>query len=447
LTNAPASPLAAKISISSIVLSNAHLQFADRSLQPNVNASIEQVSGSISGLSSDEHQRAEINLRGKVEKTGPVAITGRLNPLNQKQPTELKVTFEDVDLHSAGPYSGKFLGYRLNKGKLSMKLEYQVAEGKLKSQNLIVLDQLMLGEKVEGPDATKLPVRLAIAVLKDRNGRIELNVPIDGSLDDPQFHVGKVISRALLNVVTKIVTSPFAALSAVFGGKGEEVSFQEFEPGSSVLSPASIEKLDLLVKGLIERPGLQVEIEGSVDSKGDLEALRRQKLQTEFLVRKWKSLRKSEQARRKPEEVQLAPEERADYLNAAYGAAFSPQAVAARASRATNSVTAVRPGSTPRAGGPADRVPGTFSIKGATALLKQAASGEARLPAPDLEAQLLETIEITPGDFQALAIDRAERVKEYILKTGQVEPGRIFLTQSGGGAVTMKGSRVFLHLQ
>lgn len=448
---APNAALPAKISIGSIVLSNAHLQFTDLSLQPNVNVSIEQVSGTISGLSSDELRHADVNLLGKVDKSAPVEITGKFNPLNQKQPTELKIVFKNVDLHSAGPYSGKFLGYRLNKGKLSMDLTYHVAERKLRSQNLIVLDQLMLGERVESPDAIKLPVRLAIAVLKDRNGRIELDVPIEGSLDDPEFHLGKIINRAILDVITKIVTSPFAALSAVFGGKGEEMSFQEFYPGSSELLPASIEKLDKLVKGLYERPDLQLEIEGSVDPSTDLDALRSQKLQKEFRTKKWKSLRKSEQARVTPAEVELAPEEFADYLKAAHAAAFSPQAIAARASQSgtTNSVmTSSSSNRSSKALLPARRSPEVNPVeKGATELMKKAASGETNLPVQDLEAQLLKTIEVTTSDFEALAAERAQRIKEYILQTGKAEPERIFLMQPGGQAVTFKGSRVYLHLQ
>lgn len=448
---APNAALPAKISIGSIVLSNAHLQFTDLSLQPNVNVSIEQVSGTISGLSSDESRRADVNLLGKVDKSAPVEITGKLSLLNQKQPTELKIAFKNVDLHSAGPYSGKFLGYRLNKGKLSMDLTYHVAERKLRSQNLIVLDQLMLGERVESPDAIKLPVRLAIAVLKDRNGRIELDVPIDGSLDDPEFHLGKIINGAILDVITKIVTSPFAALSAVFGGKSEEMSFQEFYPGSSELLPASIEKLDTLVKGLYERPGLQLEIEGSVDPNTDLNALRSQKLQNEFRTKKWKSLRKSEQARVTPAEVELAPEEFADYLKAAYAAAFSPQAIAARASPSgtTNSVmTSSSTNRSSKALPPTRRSSEVNPVeKGATELMKKAASGETKLPTQDLEAQLLKTIEVTTSDFEALATERAQRIKEYILKTGKAEPERIFLRQLGGQAVTFKGSRAYLHLQ
>ncbi len=445
-TNTLAASFPAKISIGSIVLSNAHLEFSDRSLQPNVNASIEEVSGTISGLSSDELQRADVNLVGKVDKTGPVEITGKLNPLNQKQPTDLKIVFKNMDLHPAGPYSGKFLGYRLNKGKLSLDLTYHISERTLKSQNLIVLDQLMLGEKVESPDATKLPVRLAIAVLKDRNGKIELNVPIDGSLDDPQFHLGKVINRAIVNVITKIVTSPFAALGALFGGKGEEISFQDFAAGGSELLPASIEKLDALVKGLYERPGLQLEIEGSIDPNTDLNAIRYQKLEKQFRAKKWKSLRKSEQARLTPDEVQLAPEERVDYLKAAYAAAFSPEAIAARVSKSgtTDSPAGSSTNRTAKTTAPVRSRLNPLE-KGATALMKQATPIGAQLPSQDLEAQLLESIEVTTSDFEALATQRAQRVRDYILKSGNVESERIFLTQSA--IQTIKGSRVYLHLQ
>jgi hypothetical protein len=444
-TNAPALALPAKISVGSIVISNAHLQFTDRSLQPNVNASIEQLNGTISGLSSEGKQPAELNLAGKVGETAPVEITGKVNPFDQKQPAEFKISFKDVDLHPVGPYTGKFLGYRLNKGKLSMELNYHLADNKLKSENLIVLDQLMLGEKVESAEATKLPVRLAIAVMKDRNGRIELNVPIDGSLDDPQFHLGKVISRAVINIFTKIVTSPFAALGAVFGGKGEEISFQEFDAGSSELLPASAQKLDALVKGLYERPGLQVEIEGSIDPRTDLDALRKLKLQREFRTKKWKSLRKSEQARMKPDDVQLAPDERAGYLKAAYTAAFSDQAIALRAS-GSSSADSVTVHVTKAAAYPVS-VKSNSDDKGATALLKETMPAKAAPPPQDMEDELLRTIEVTPSDFEALATERAQRVKDYILRTGQVEAERIFLTQTGTQSATNKGSRVYLHLQ
>jgi hypothetical protein len=218
------------------------------------------------------------------------------------------------------------------------------------------------------------------------------------------------------------------------------------------LLPASTGKLDALVKGLYERPGLQIEIEGSIDSKADLDALRRGKLEKELREKKWKSLRRSEQARLKPEEVQLTPEERADYLKAAYTVAFSPEAIAARTTQdGTNTSMTTRGSSTNRSSGapaPERNTPDFNRLeKGATALLRVATATELKLPAKDMEAQMLETIPVTTSDFESLATKRAQRVKEYILKDGKVEPERIFLTQSGREAVTTKGSRVYLHLQ
>jgi hypothetical protein len=443
-TKTAAASLPRKLSISSIVLSNAQLHFIDRSLEPNVDVVIHQVNGSISGVSSDEPRRAEISLTGKVGKAASVDITGQLDPFDyQSQPADLKLAFKEIDLHPAGPYSGKFIGYRLNKGSLSLDSNYHLSEGNLKSENKIVLDQLMLGEKVESPEATKLPVKLAIAVLKDRNGKIELDVPIDGSPDDPQFHLGKVIEHAIANVITKIVTSPFSALSAVFGGKGEEISFQEFEPGSSELSASSSAKLDSIVKGLYERPGLQLEIEGSVDEAVDRDALKRQKLDKNFRAQKWNSLRASDQARLSVDQVQLTPDERAAYVKSAYALAFSSGASGARA--VNGGTTNLATTAAPKPLSPTGRVTG--SEKGATALLKPQPTVETKQAAPDMETELMETIQVSPGDFDSLATQRAQRVKEYILKAGNVEPERLFVRQEGGKETSYKGSKVFLHLQ
>lgn len=437
LTNATSVAIPAKISVGSVVLSNANLQFGDRSIQPPVNVAIGQVSGNISGISTDDLQRADLHLTGKVDNTAPVEITGKLNPLNQKLPTELSVLFKDIDLHPTGPYSVKFLGYRLNKGKLSLELRYNLADRKLKSTNIITIDQLMLGEKIPGPDATKLPIKLAIAVLKDRNGKIQLDVPIDGSIDDPNFHLGKVISRAIVNVLTKIVTSPFSALGAVFGGKGEEISYQDFDPGRSELLPASTEKLDTLVKGLYERPGLQLEIEGSIDPKTDLAALRRQKLDKTFRFTKWNSQRKSEQAQTTVDSMQITPDERLSYLKQAYSAALAAGLISTNGAATTNHVQLAKVTHVREA--PVD-------AKGAAGLV-QSSWEKITVPANDMESQLLETIQVSSDDFQTLANDRAQRVKEYVLKSGKVEAARVFLTQSGSSATSNKGSRVYLHLQ
>ena len=193
-------------------------------MHPPVNTSIDEVSGTVTGISSDELNRADVHLTAKAGRTGPIEITGKLNPLSTNAPTDLRISLTDVDLIPTSPYAGKFLGYRLNRGKLGLQIQYEVSQRKLNAKNIVVLDQFTLGERVDSPDAVKLPIRLAIALLKDRNGRIELDVPIEGNLDDPQFHFGKVIFHVLGNIITKMVTSPFAALGAVFGAKGGEVS-------------------------------------------------------------------------------------------------------------------------------------------------------------------------------------------------------------------------------
>ena len=206
-----------------MLITNTAISFTDRSLKPNVNMAIQQVNGTISGLSSEQLQHADVNLNAKVDGVGPVAITGTINPFSGTQTNDVKISVKDVDLTPASPYSGKFAGYRIAEGKLNMDLAYELVGKKLQSKNVITLDQFTFGEKVNSPDATHLPVRLAIAILKDREGKIVLDVPIEGSLDDPQFRIGKVVTRAILNILTKVATSPFSLVGALFGGGGEEL--------------------------------------------------------------------------------------------------------------------------------------------------------------------------------------------------------------------------------
>lgn len=398
LTN-PAAAVRAKVSLASVVVSNANVHFIDRSLRPNVNITLEQLSGAVSGLSSDDPQRAGLQLQGTIDKTARAEITGKINPWNSKQPLDLTVSLKAMDLLPEDPYAGKYLGYRLKKGKLSAQLSYQVTERKLKSENRLTLDQFTLGPKVESPDATGLPVRLAMAILKDRDGRIALEIPVNGSLDDPQFNLGQLVYRALETVLTRIVTSPFSALGALFGGKGEEVSFQEFQPGSTNLLPAALAKLDLLANGLYERPELQLEIEGSADPQTDLEALRREKLNQQLRVQKWNAA------------VNLFPGE------------------------TPSQTTANR---LPQRG-----VKALADIKGATALMMILAPMRA-VPEPDGNRQFLEAVEISPEALQTLAMERARNVRAYLLQTGKVEAQRI--SEAARGA-SSKGSRVYVRLQ
>jgi Domain of Unknown Function (DUF748) len=447
LTTAP------KISIGSIVISNAAFQFTDLSVSPNVNLAIQQAGGTISGLSSEELQHADINLRALIDNVGPADIAGQINPFSQTSTNEIKISVKDMDLTPASPYSGKFAGYRIARGKLNLDLDYNLVGKKLTSKNVITLDQFTFGEKVNSPDATHLPVRLAIAILKDRDGKIILDVPIEGSLDDPKFRIGKVVMYAIGNILEKVATSPFSLLGAVFGGGGEELSYQDFAPGSAELSTNNTQKLDKLVKGLYERPGLQLEIAGSVDPASDRDGLQRIALEKQLRALKWQSLGKAEHAVTTPDQIVLTPDGRTSLVKKLFGQAqadgkITPAIIAAN----TNLAAAVAQ--------IASRKP--EAKKGATLLMQTApasapdtstnsvaVTAQSKLPpsADPMEALLLATIPISDDDLQALAIARAKAVRAYILQTGKVEDARLFLTENQTGNVRSDGSRVYLQFQ
>jgi len=438
-TNAMGSSLAPKITVGAVVISNASLQFNDQSIHPQVSVSLDELNGTVKDISSDELKRADLQITAKVGRTGPVDITGKINPLIPNAKTELKITVHDVDLKPTSPYVGKYVGYRLSRGKLNLNLDYEISERKLKARNVIILDQFTLGEKVESPDAVKLPVRLAVAVLKDRSGKIELDVPVDGSLNDPEFHIGKVVRSAIVNVITKIVTSPFAALGAIFGGKGEELSFVDYEPGSADLPPGGVEKLAALAKGLYERPGLQVEIEGSVEPMADRDALARRKLESELRAVKWAALRKSEQAQVTAEQVVITPQEFEDYLKRTYARATSPESPGVR----TNLVTSAPSSPVPEASKKSRK---TEIEKGAERMVTKPKVAPAA-PADGMRLQASQLVDITDNDLRQLASRRAERVKEYLLQTGKVESERVLFAEATEDAMVVKGRRVNLQLR
>jgi hypothetical protein len=364
----------------------------------------------------------------------------------------LKIAAKNVDLTPTSPYSGKFAGYRITQGKLNLDLAYDLVGRKLKSKNVITLDRFTFGEKVASPDATHLPVRLAIAILKDRDGQIVLDVPIEGSLDDPQFRIGKVVTRALLNILEKAATSPFSLLGAVFGGGGEELSYQDFPPGSAVLSPANEKKLDTLIKGLYERPGLQLEIAGSIDPEADRDSLRRANLDKQIRTRQWTSLRKSERAATTPGQLTLTPEQHTAWVKKLYREAVGKDVINAGFIAANTNLIAI-----------AAQIPSRprKTEKGATRLMQRSSATAPKssnvaaisnqtkpaAPADPMEALLLAGIPITDNDLETLASDRAKAVRAYILQTGKVEAARLFLAENQTGGVRSDGSRAYLQFR
>jgi Domain of Unknown Function (DUF748) len=252
---APALPITVKV----VRVENGSMNFADFSVKPNFQTGVQSLSGTVRGISGKPGSKATIALAGKVDRYAPVHIDGEMNVLSAETFTDVRLGFRNLELTTFSPYSGKFAGYRVEKGKMSVDFSYHIQNRQLDAKHKLILDQLELGEKVDSPDATGLPVKLAIALLKDSNGVIDLDLPVNGSLDDPKFRIWPLIWKVLGNLVTKAVTAPFKLLGALFGG-GESPELISFVPGSAELDTGATGQIDALKKGLSARPGLKLDI-------------------------------------------------------------------------------------------------------------------------------------------------------------------------------------------
>lgn len=269
---APASPMP-EISVNSVTLKRGRMTFTDRFVKPNYVAELSSIEGSVSAVSSVNPQPAKVNVTGRVYTSAPLSISGTVQPFAKYLALNLKVSAKNVDLPRFTTYSAKYVGYPIKRGKLSVDLEYKIKDRALQASNHVVLNQLTFGAKTNSPDATKLPVMLAVALLKDARGNIDINLPISGSLDDPEFSVGGIVVRVLMNLVVKAVTSPFSLLASAFGG-GDELAFVEFAPGSAVLTEDSQSRIATLIKALTDRPALKMDISGRADPASDIDGLR-----------------------------------------------------------------------------------------------------------------------------------------------------------------------------
>ena len=252
--------------------------FADLSIRPGFATGILDLAGSVSGLSSDPGARAAVKLDGKVDRYAPVEIRGSANWLAASSYTNLDANFHNIELPTFTPYSGKFMGYEIEKGKLDAHFSYLIEHRRLDAKHRFVLDGFTLGERVDSADAVHLPVKLAVALLKDRNGVIDIDLPVSGSLDDPQFRVGPLVWKALKNLLVKIATAPFALIGSLFGA-GEEVRFVEFAYGSAALDAPAREQLASVGKALTDRPQLALEVPLVVDGAHDRDALVEQRFE------------------------------------------------------------------------------------------------------------------------------------------------------------------------
>ncbi|GGA45958.1 DUF748 domain-containing protein [Dyella nitratireducens] len=267
----------ADIHIGQITLANGNLNYTDNFIKPNYTANITQLAGKIGAFGTDtSNNPADVTLQGELDDNSPVNIQGSINPLTPMAFLDIKATANDVELTHLTPYSGKYAGYPITKGRLTMDVHYQLDQNKLNADNHIVLNQLTFGDRIEGPGISHLPVKLAVALLKDSNGNIDIHVPVSGSLNDPQFSLGGVIWQAFVNLLKRAVTSPFRLLGSIGGGGsgGQDLGYVEFAPGSAVLDVPSQDKLAHVVDVLNKKTDLKLDITGRIDPSVDEQGLR-----------------------------------------------------------------------------------------------------------------------------------------------------------------------------
>ena len=279
-----------RVDVGRVRVSDGDLDFADLSLALPFAARIHDVAGDLGGLSSAPGRAARVELEGQVNEYGLARAAGQIDLFDPAAFTDIKVVFRNIEMTRLTPYSATFAGRKIDSGKLSLDLEYKVKDRKLAGDNRVVMDELTLGEHVDAPGASNLPLDLAVALLQDSDGRIELGLPVSGSLDDPQFSFGGIVWKAIVNVVTKIVTAPFRALGALFGGSDEQLSKVAFDPGASRLLPPEREKLKHLAEALGKRPALAVTVHATYDERSDAAALKEQQLRRAVALRTGREL-------------------------------------------------------------------------------------------------------------------------------------------------------------
>ena len=372
------------VSIGRIEVADGEVQYSDFFVQPNYNAHLTAVSGTVSALSKT--QAGDVQFAGSVEGTAPVDVRGTVNPFAEEISLDLTGKAHDVDLPPLTPYSVKYAGYGITKGKLSLEVHYKIENRKLAATNKLKLDQLTFGEHVDSPTATRLPVLLAVSLLKDRNGVINLDLPIQGTLDDPKFSVWGVIVQIFVNLITKAVTAPFALLGAIAGGPaGEQLAYVEFAPGRADLSADAQTKLRTLAKALADRPGLKMDVIGRAAPDADRDGLKHAALDRAIRLQKQKALAEEGESTSNVDAIPIDENEYPKLLEAVYKAADLP-------------------------GKPRNFLGLAKSI-----------------PPVEMESLLLASYGADGQAFAALANRRAQTVKEWLAGEGGISPERVFV--------------------
>lgn len=386
------------VRIERIEIKRGNVAFSDRFIRPNYDANLTDLAGALVGLSTAEGTIARLDLSGKVDKAAPLSITGELNPFRQDAHLDILATVKDFELTGLSGYSGKYVGYGISRGKLSAELNYKIEDRRLTATNRIFLDQLTFGDKVDSPDAVNLPVQLAVALLKNGRGEIDLRLPVSGTLDDPEFSVFGLVVKMLFNLIGKAITSPFALLGAALGG-GEELSFLELAPGSARPGEAQHDKLATLAQALIERPALRLDVIGRADPAVDRDGLRQTGLERAVRAQKLKALIARGEEAPSIEEIEIGAGEYPELLKKAYREA---------------------------------------DFKKPRNLIGLAKD----LPPAEMEALIRADVAVGESELRALAQRRAQGVRDWLVEEGKVPGERIFVLEprveaaGEGGQVT-----------
>jgi len=378
---------AAIVKFGPIAVVNGRVAYNDRFVKPNYNANLSELTGRLAAFSSEPPgpgqppQLADLSLKGRVEGTATLDITGKVNPLAKPLALDIQAKVRDLELPPLSPYAIKYAGYGIERGKMSVDLAYVVLpDGKLTASNKIVLNQLAFGDRVEGSTAS-LPVKLAVALLSDRHGVIDLDLPVSGSINDPQFSLGGIIWKVITNLIVKAVTAPFSLLASAFGGGGSELSSIEFEPGTAALTPAARETLDKVAKALAERPAVSLTVTGESRLDRERDAWKKERLHQ--IVRAEKRRRAIASGAAAAAEIVVTDEEYPALLKEVYKRA-----------------DIVKP-------------------KNVIGLAKD-------LPTNEMEALLLSSMVVADDAMQQLAVRRGVAVRDY-LAGHEIATGRLFL--------------------
>ncbi|WP_238985360.1 DUF748 domain-containing protein [Nitrosococcus halophilus] len=421
-TQPPSNSASLPIVIDSIRIKEASVNFADRSLPSEFSTSIHSLQGDIQNLSSATQEGANVSLEGNMEPYGMARMIGKVNFFALSRATEFNAFFRNIALTALTPYAVKFMGYTIEGGKLSLNFDYQIKEGQLKGENEILLENLDLGRKVESPEAIEAPIKLAIALLENPQGIIDVHLPIDGNLNNPQFSYGHLVSKVLVGFIGEVISSPFRFLAGLVGAEELDLEFVEFKPGSSKLLPPAQEKLLQLAEALKKRPELRLQIQGRYDPITDANFLKKEKFE-EILSTQLKQ----EKSTFGEKEVTLI---RQKVLEQLYLEQFSIEALNKK--RARYGLQPIEAG-TPRtrAGPSAEAISPYLAV-------------EAPPYRKALQEQLIEAQTVSEKQFQQLGQARAVAIKKNLVKQGGIKEGRTETLQVE--AVQTPGQE-FIHCQ